>query len=272
LLGPSGHGKTTLVNLIVGARVATAGEVTVLGEVAPPRKMKASIGYMPQSEALYEDLTASQNLRFFGALYQMSRSRLDQAIPRVLAAVSLGDELGRKTVAAFSGGMKRRLSLAIALLHSPRLLVLDEPTVGLDPVHRVRLWNYFRTLAEAGSTLLITTHVMDEAAGCDDLIMIHDGRVIARGAPADLVAQTGTGNLEEAFLKFEAAAEEVSHGEVSHGDSPPDSFSPPVLSHGDSPPDSGDSPRTDSKEQAEVGPQEPSPLVPPTSGEEDSHA
>ena len=240
LLGPSGHGKTTLVNLIVGARVATAGEVTVLGEVAPPRKMKASIGYMPQSEALYEDLTASQNLRFFGALYKMRRAVLDQAIPRVLAAVSLGDELGRKTVAAFSGGMKRRLSLAIALLHSPRLLVLDEPTVGLDPVHRVRLWNYFRTLAEAGSTLIITTHVMDEAAGCDDLIMIHDGRVIARGAPADLVAQAGTSNLEEAFLKFEAAAEEV-----SHGDSPPDSL--------------GDS-------------QVPSPLGPPTSGEEGDNA
>ena len=215
LLGPSGHGKTTLVNLIVGALVATSGQVSVLGETAPPRSTKPLIGYMPQSEALYEDLTATQNLRFFGALYGMGRAALNQAVPQVLTAVSLQEELGRKTVAAFSGGMKRRLSLAIALLHSPRLLVLDEPTVGLDPVHRVRLWDHFRELASSGSTLIITTHVMDEAAGCDDLVMIHDGRVIARGAPASLVAQVGAGNLEEAFLTFESRAAGTPDSEVA---------------------------------------------------------
>ena len=218
LLGPSGHGKTTLVNLIVGALVADSGQVHVLGETAPPRRTKPLIGYMPQSDALYEDLTAAQNLRFFGALYGMGRAALDQAIPRALEAVSLQEELGRKTVAAFSGGMKRRLSLAVALLHSPRLLVLDEPTVGLDPVHRVRLWSHFRALAEAGATLIITTHVMDEAAGCDDLIMVHDGRVIARGAPDQLVAQAGASNLEEAFLDFEARAERVRTGRGTKGD------------------------------------------------------
>jgi len=206
LLGPSGHGKTTLVNLVVGALAATSGQVWVLGEQAPPRKVKSSIGYMPQSDALYEDLNASQNLRFFGSLYGMSRKALDEAIPRVLDAVSLPVANDRKTVSAFSGGMKRRLSLAIALLHSPRLLVLDEPTVGLDPVHRVRLWKTFRELAESGSTLIITTHVMDEAANCDDILMLHEGRVIARGAPAELVASSGKATLEEAFLDFEARA------------------------------------------------------------------
>ena len=207
LLGPSGHGKTTLVNLIVGALVTTSGEITVLGEVAPPRKVKPQIGYMPQSDALYEDLTATENLRFFGALYGLGRKELDERIPQVLTTVSLEAERGRKTVSSFSGGMKRRLSLAVALLHSPRLLVLDEPTVGLDPAHRVRLWNAFRELIDAGSTLLITTHVMDEAANCDDLMMIHDGRIIARGSPSELVAQTGTTDLEAAFLSFEAQAE-----------------------------------------------------------------
>jgi len=204
LLGPSGHGKTTLVNLVVGALVATSGRIQVLGETAPPRKMKTSIGYMPQSDALYEDLTARQNLRFFGALYGMSRRDLDAAIPKVLDTVSLNVANDRRTVSAFSGGMKRRLSLAIAMVHSPRLLILDEPTVGLDPVHRVRLWQGFRELAKAGRTLLITTHVMDEAANCDDLVMLHEGRVIARGAPQEIVAASGKANLEEAFLDFEA--------------------------------------------------------------------
>ncbi|MCL2784365.1 MAG: ABC transporter ATP-binding protein [Propionibacteriaceae bacterium] len=206
LLGPSGHGKTTLVSLVVGALRATSGTITVLGEEAPPRKVKPQIGYMPQADALYEDLTALENLRYFGSLYGMSSKDMDPAIDKVLDLVSLEKERGRKTVQAFSGGMKRRLSLAIALLHSPRLLVLDEPTVGLDPVHRVKLWTAFRDLAQSGSTLLLTTHVMDEAANCDDIILIHDGQVIARGAPADVIAQSGKTNLEEAFLDFEEKA------------------------------------------------------------------
>jgi len=217
LLGPSGHGKTTLVNLVVGALVATSGTITVLGEKAPPKKVKTQIGYMPQADALYEDLTAVQNLRFFGALYGMGRKALDEAIPRVLDVVSLPVGNERKTVSAFSGGMKRRLSLAIALLHSPRLLVLDEPTVGLDPLHRVRLWRAFRELADEGRTLLITTHVMDEAANCDDLMMIHEGRVIARGAPTELVASSGKATLEEAFLDFEAQQNDPGTDRTSEG-------------------------------------------------------
>ena len=207
LLGPSGHGKTTLVNVIVGAIRAKSGAVTVLGEPAPPRRVKPQMGFMPQSEALYADLSGAENLRFFGALYGMSASAMTKRIPEVLQQVSLEDT-GGKVVAEFSGGMQRRLSLAIALLHEPRLLVLDEPTVGLDPAHRVALWKTFRAMADKGATFLVTTHVMDEAANCDTLVMIHDGRKLADGSPDDLVVQAGTTNLEEAFLAFEAAAED----------------------------------------------------------------
>ncbi|MDR1513616.1 MAG: ABC transporter ATP-binding protein [Propionibacteriaceae bacterium] len=206
LLGPSGHGKTTLVNLVVGASRATSGSVTVLGETAPPRRVKPQIGYMPQADALYEDLTGDQNLRYFGALHGLNRTALNEAIPQALATVSLPAE-PKKTVAQYSGGMRRRLSLAVALLHSPRLLVLDEPTVGLDPLHRVRLWEAFRDLAAQGRTLLITTHVMSEAAGCDTIVMLRSGRLIAQGPPAELTAQAKAADLEEAFLSFQRRAE-----------------------------------------------------------------
>ncbi|MCL2757198.1 MAG: ABC transporter ATP-binding protein [Coriobacteriia bacterium] len=206
LLGPSGCGKTTIVNMIVGTYAPTSGTVTVLDERAPLKAARVGMGFMPQSEALYNDLTANENLRFFGSLYGMSRRELDEAIPHVLEQVRLADE-GRKVVNAFSGGMKRRLSLAIALLHSPRLLILDEPTIGLDPKHRLELWKTFRSLAENGSALLITTHVMDEAACCDTIIMVQDGRIIAQGSSEELMAQTATATLEDAFLAFDKAAE-----------------------------------------------------------------
>jgi len=207
LLGPSGSGKTTIVNLLVGTFPPTSGSVTVLAEASPFPHSRNQMGFMPQSEALYNDLTANQNLRFFGSLYGLRRHQIDAAIPTVLALVRLQDE-GRKVVSAFSGGMKRRLSLAIALLHDPELLILDEPTVGLDPKHRVELWQAFRQRADAGAALLVTTHVMDEAAGCDRLVMIHDGSVIADGAPSELVAQTQAANLEEAFLTYQRRADE----------------------------------------------------------------
>lgn len=214
LLGPSGCGKTTLVNLIIGNVKATAGSVTVLGEPAPPGKARAHMGFMPQSEALYHDLTASENLNFFGALYGLSRKELAAALPRVLSLVHLGDE-GKKTVGSFSGGMKRRLSLAVALLHEPQLLVLDEPTVGLDPKHRVELWHSFRVLSQGGAGLLVTTHVMDEAAGCDNLIMLYQGKILAQGSPEEILFLAKAHTLEEAFLNFERLdglqAEEAAH-------------------------------------------------------------
>ncbi|MCL2137727.1 MAG: ABC transporter ATP-binding protein [Coriobacteriia bacterium] len=211
MLGPSGSGKTTIVNLIVGSITKTAGTISVLGQAAPPQSARKDMGFMPQSEALYNDLTANENLRFFGALYGMNRKQMDSAIPKALSQVHLSDE-GKKVVSSFSGGMKRRLSLAIALIHEPRLLVLDEPTVGLDPKHRVELWKSFYALAGNGAGLLITTHVMDEALGCDQLVMIHDGRVIAQGTPPELIALADTSSLEEAFLRFEEQADKSAGG------------------------------------------------------------
>ena len=211
LVGPSGHGKTTLVNVVVGALRAKSGTVTVMGEPAPPHRTKPKIGFMPQSEALYADLTGAENMHFFGSLYGMTGAQIKQRIPIVLDQVHLEDT-GHKVVAEFSGGMRRRLSLAIALLHSPRLLVLDEPTVGLDPLHRVALWETFRQLAQDGATFLVTTHVMEEAANCDSLVMIWSGRNLAHGSPTELVAQAGTADLESAFLAFEAIAAKE-HGE-----------------------------------------------------------
>ena len=202
LLGPSGCGKTTLVNIIVGMSRANAGTIEVLGAKTPFAKVRHKIGFMPQSEALYNDLTGEENLRFFGSIYGISSVEMNEKIPQVLSLVRLEDQK-RKTVAHFSGGMKRRLSLAIALLHSPQLLVLDEPTVGLDPEHRLLLWQSFRTLADNGSCLLITTHVMDEAASCDTIVMLRNGKIIAQGSPNFLMQESKTDNLEKAFLSFE---------------------------------------------------------------------
>ena len=215
LLGPSGCGKTTLVNIIVGMLRADGGTVQVLGSKPPFFDVRPQMGFMPQSEALYNDLTANENLHFFGSLYGMKKKVLEEAIPHTLELVHLDDQK-RKTVSSFSGGMKRRLSLAIALLHSPKLLVLDEPTVGLDPVHRIELWESFRLLAEAGSCLLITTHVMSEAINCDSIIMIHDGSKIAEGSPEDLMRQTDVNSLDEVFLAFEHQALEEGSSDAQH--------------------------------------------------------
>ena len=201
LLGPSGCGKTTMVNLVMGNLVPSSGEVLVMGERAPYPTARINMGFMPQDEALYEDITAEENLRFFGAMAGMDKSSLPKRIDDVLAFTRL--EADRKRlVNAFSGGMKRRLSLAVAMLHEPELLVLDEPTVGLDPDHRKRIWHEFEALRSRGATLLVTTHVMDEASRCEEIAMLNAGHIIARGAPADIMRETSTDNLEDAFLEL----------------------------------------------------------------------
>ncbi|MBC5584416.1 ABC transporter ATP-binding protein [Eggerthella sp. NSJ-70] len=211
LLGPSGCGKTTMVNLVMGILVPTAGTVRVLGEQAPYPTARRRIGFMPQDTALYEDVTAAENLRFFGTLNGLRAPELADAIDDMLAFTRLDSDRNR-LVGAFSGGMKRRLSLGVAMLHRPDLLVLDEPTVGLDPEHRRRIWERFRELAAGGATLLVTTHIMDEALQCDDVAMLRAGRVIAQGTPSALLAQTGTANLEDAFLALAGnEREEASH-------------------------------------------------------------
>lgn len=202
LLGPSGCGKTTLVNLIMGVDVPTSGAVRVLGETAPFRTARARIGFMPQDDALYEDVTAEENLRFFAALYGVKGERLTRRMDELFAFVRLAGHR-KKLVHDYSGGMKRRLSLAVALVHEPAVLVLDEPTVGLDPEHRLYIWNHLEALASQGCAIAVTTHVMDEAARCARIAMIREGRLIADASPADILARTGTRTLEDAFLALE---------------------------------------------------------------------
>lgn len=201
LLGPSGSGKTTLVRLITGLDVPDGGTVKLLGEPMPRLNMLARIGYMAQSDALYGELTAQENLAFFASLYGMKGTRLANRIQETAELVKLSGELG-KQVALFSGGMKRRLSLAVALMHEPEVLVLDEPTVGIDPVLRKSIWQELDGLRKHGVTILVTTHVMDEADKCDRLAMIRDGRVIAAGSPDELKSASGSATMEDAFVAY----------------------------------------------------------------------
>jgi ABC-2 type transport system ATP-binding protein len=198
LLGPNGSGKTTLIRLLAGLARPTSGAARILGTPMPSRPMLARIGYMPQAEALYPDLSVAENLRFFGALQGASSQA---AITRVTDLVELSDRLG-SPVAELSGGMRRRLSLACTLVHEPPILFLDEPTVGVDPALRVQFWSHFRQLAAGGTTILVSSHVMDEADRCDELLFIRSGKVIAHGTGAALRAEARTDDLETAFLQF----------------------------------------------------------------------
>lgn len=203
LLGPSGAGKTTLVNVLAGVAEPVSGTVMAFGEPMPSLDLMRRIGYMAQSDALYLDLTARENLEFFGAIYGLRADALKTAAARALATANLQVE-PRKAVRHYSGGMRRRLSLATALLHDPELLILDEPTIGLDPLHRTTIWESFRRMAAEGRTLIVTTHVMDEAERCDRLALIRDGEFIAMGTPADLKTRADARTLEDAFLHFAA--------------------------------------------------------------------
>ncbi|MEK4801165.1 ABC transporter ATP-binding protein [Oceanobacillus sp. FSL K6-0118] len=204
LLGPSGAGKTTLVKQIVGLDSPTKGVIQVFQEKMPSLKVIQRIGYMAQSDALYGELKGKENLEFFGALYGLKGKRLQNRINEVLEVVQLTNH-GEKLVSNYSGGMKRRLSLAIALLHQPELLILDEPTVGIDPVLRKSIWETFYQLKEKGRTIIVTTHVMDEAEKCDRLGMLRDGRLIAVNTPEQLKMNTNSSSIEEAFLAYGGA-------------------------------------------------------------------
>lgn len=201
LLGPSGAGKSTLVRMIAGIDRAGRGEVILLGERMPKLEMMKKIGYMAQSDALYNELTAKENMEFFGMLYGLKGKRMKQRIERTAELVNLEDHLN-KPVSKYSGGMKRRLSLAIALLHEPKVLILDEPTVGIDPVLRQSIWAELDRLSLNGTTIVVTTHVMDEATRCHRLGMIREGQLIATGTPEDLLKETDTNTIEEAFLAY----------------------------------------------------------------------
>ncbi|MDG4668704.1 ABC transporter ATP-binding protein [Mycobacterium sp. 236(2023)] len=197
LLGPSGCGKTTLMRSIVGTQIVTGGSVTVLGSPAGSPTLRHRVGYVTQDATVYRDLRVVDNVRYFAALYGSGAADVDEAI----AAVGLDDH--RKALADnLSGGQRTRVSLACALVAHPDLLVLDEPTVGLDPVLRADLWERFGELAKAGTTLLVSSHVMDEADHCDDLVLMRDGKVLAHTTPNQLREDTGCQSLEEAFLSI----------------------------------------------------------------------
>ncbi|EFM12884.1 ABC transporter related protein [Paenibacillus curdlanolyticus YK9] len=206
LLGPSGSGKTTLIKIMAGIDRADAGEVHMLGVPMPKLEMLHRFGYMAQSDALYMELTGRQNMAFFGKLYGLRRSALNRRIEETAALVDLAEHLGNP-VAAYSGGMKRRLSLAIALLHEPEILVLDEPTVGIDPVLRQSIWQELHVLSRNGTTIIVTTHVMDEAEQCDRLGLIREGRFIATDTPAGILQHTGAASIEEAFITLSQRTE-----------------------------------------------------------------
>ncbi|NMH73774.1 heme ABC exporter ATP-binding protein CcmA [Bacillus sp. RO2] len=203
-LGPSGAGKTTLVKAIAGLQPINKGEVEVLARKMPTLSLSEKIGYMAQSDALYQDLTAQENLQFFSSLYKLNRSDRKKRIGEVMELVNLSEHL-HKPVQQFSGGMKRRLSLAISLLHNPEILILDEPTVGIDPLLRKSIWQELKALSQAGTTVLVTTHVMDEAQRCDRLAMIREGNLLAVGSTEELQRVTGTTNMEDAFLSLGGA-------------------------------------------------------------------
>jgi ABC-2 type transport system ATP-binding protein len=197
LLGPNGSGKTTLMRCVVGLQKVRAGRVSVLGESAGAPGLRRRIGYVTQSPSVYADLTVRENVRYFASLYRMSRTAADAAV------IEVGlDAVAGQLVTTLSGGERARASLACALLSRPEVLVLDEPTVGQDPVVRRDLWRRFHALAETGTTLLVSSHVLDEAARCDRLLLIRDGRLVADGTPDAVRREAGTNDLEEAFLRL----------------------------------------------------------------------
>ena len=198
LIGPNGSGKTTLIRLCLGLLIPTNGSIRLLGTNIPNKDILASVGYMTQSSALYEELTVRENIAFFA---EMCGRHEPDWIDEAIALVDLQDR-SHSPVRTLSGGMRQRTSLASALAHRPRLLMLDEPTVGVDPQLRVTFWTYFRKLADSGVTLVISSHVMDEAERCDRLGFMRQGRLLAQGSSTELRQQKGTHTLEEAFLKF----------------------------------------------------------------------
>ncbi len=199
LLGPNGSGKTTLIRILVGLVIPNGGSVTVLGHRMPDRAVLSQIGYMTQQAALYPDLSVEENVRFFAAV-----SGAEGHVEEALRVVQLFDRRS-SVVATLSGGMRQRCSLACALVHRPKLLLLDEPTVGIDPQLRVQFWTYFRELTKAGISIVLSSHVMDEAERCDRLGLVRFGRLLAEGSVDELKRLAGVSRLEDAFLKLSEA-------------------------------------------------------------------
>lgn len=199
LIGPSGSGKSTIIKAFIGSLKPTTGELFVLDFKMPSLKPIEQIGYMAQADALYDDLSGYDNLLFFGRLYKMNTKDLKQRIDDVLKLTHLSED-AKKLVRHYSSGMKRRLSMAISFLNNPKLLILDEPTVGLDPILRVEFKELFKEFRENGISILMTTHVMDEVNDCDMIYMLRDGKIIANGTPKEFIGDFGS--VENAFLNY----------------------------------------------------------------------
>jgi ABC-2 type transport system ATP-binding protein len=201
LLGPNGAGKTTTIKMLCGLLKPTSGEVSLLGRTLPDRAIAPMLGYMPQDTAIYQGITVHQNMQFFGRVFGLGKSDIAARERELLQFIDL--EKWRDTpVMNLSGGMKHRVSLACSLIHRPPLLFLDEPTVGVDPELRASFWKYFEDLKGERTTILITTHYMDEAGHCDRVGFMRDGRCIAEGRPGEILAESGTVSLEDAFLAY----------------------------------------------------------------------
>ncbi|MFW3146909.1 MAG: ABC transporter ATP-binding protein [Thermoplasmatota archaeon] len=201
LLGPNGSGKTTAIRILCGLLRADEGESKVLGELVGKRSYLARIGYMPQETALYEDLTIHENLKLFAGIFGLQRKVF---LERERVVLDMVDLYHRKdfVLSDLSGGQRHRVSLAASMVHSPELLFLDEPTVGVDPPLRARFWSTFSDLKKKGTTIIMSTHYLDEAMNCDFIGMMRMGRLIARGSPGEIMDRTGTNSLEEAFLRL----------------------------------------------------------------------
>ncbi len=203
-IGPSGAGKTTLIRAVVGRQRLSRGAITVLGVPAGTAELRSRLSYMTQENSVYPDLTVRQNLRYFSTMFGVPRAKVADEVSRLLAVMTMQSQADQ-LVRSLSGGQKQRVSLAVALISEPELMVLDEPTVGLDPVLREQIWAIFRKLAANGTSIIITSHVMDEAERCDDLVLIRDGKVLAHGSPSGLCEQTGTKTVEQSFLQLVGA-------------------------------------------------------------------
>ena len=199
LAGPNGAGKTTLIRTLCGLLRPDEGEANLLGWRMPSTRVRSQLGYMPQDFAVYDDLSVMQNLEFFGRLYSLRRAQVRDRANELLDLVELTDR-ARERVGTLSGGMRRRVSLAISLLHKPRLAFLDEPTAGVDPKLRRSFWDYFNRLAEQDVTLLVTTHLVEEAQRCHVVGFLMAGRLLTEGGPDEILAQTETTNLDDAFI------------------------------------------------------------------------
>jgi len=206
LAGPNGAGKTTLIRTLCGLLIPDEGQASLLGWRMPSRRVRSQLGYMPQDFAVYNDLSVLQNLEFFGGLYDLRRAQVRQRADDLLDLVQLADRKAQR-VGTLSGGMRRRVSLAISLLHKPRLAFLDEPTAGVDPKLRRSFWDYFNGLADQGVTLVVTTHLVEEALRCHVVGFLNAGRLMTEGTPDEILAETETDNLDDAFIVLQDRGE-----------------------------------------------------------------